>query len=84
MSAARATSSWPSVYEGSMADMRSWSCPRGAYQSSRPRIRTSVPSAMRTPPPARVRARFTGRLLRDDSITPRHAPPSAPGSVSVK
>ena len=46
-----------------MAVMRSWSWPRGAYQSSRPRIRTSVPSIMRTEPPALVRARFTATLL---------------------
>ena len=64
--------------------MRSWSWPRGAYQSSRPRIRTSVPSVIRTPPPARVRARFTEPLFRADSITPIEALPSKAGSVSVK
>ena len=65
-----------------MADIRSCSCPRGAYQSSRPRIRTSVPSVIRTPPPASVSVVFTEPLVRDDSITPIEAPPS--GSVRVK
>ena len=45
-------------------------------------MRTSVPSVMRTPPPASVRVVFTAPLVRDDSITPSDAPP--PWSVRVK
>ena len=37
--------------------------PRGEYQSSRPRMRTSVPSFMRTAPPARPERAVHGRLL---------------------
>jgi hypothetical protein len=65
-----------------MAVIRSCSCPRGEYQSSRPRMRTSVPAVIRTPPPALVSVLFTDPFVRDDSITPIEAPPS--GSVMVK
>ena len=56
-----------------MAVIRSWSWPRGEYQSSRPRMRTSVPSVIRTPPPASVSVVFTAPLVREDSITSSEA-----------
>ena len=78
MSAARAWRGWPSVYAGSMADMRSWSWPRGAYQSSRPgsapRCRGHAHAA--TGPREGEVHRALG--VRDDSITPRHAPRVVP------
>ena len=72
------------MYAGSIAVMRSCSWPRGAYQSIRPRIRTSVPSVMRTASPAALSERLTGSLLRSESITDRQDVPAKSGSVSVK
>ena len=45
-------------------------------------MRTSVPSVIRTPPPASVSVVFTEPLVRAESMTPNEAAPS--GSVSVK
>ena len=68
-----------------MAVIRSWSWPRGPYQSSRPRIRTSVPALIRTPPPAAVIVALTAGFWRLWSITAMvAAAPPGPGSHRLK
>ena len=77
----------PRVKAGSMSDI--WSCnrPPRSYQVTRARIRTSVPSAMRTEPPASVSRALTRRRAVSNSTTARLAiggrarSPSAAGST---
>ena len=59
----------PSVKAGSMSDIWSCSRPPRSYQVTRARSRTSVPSVMRTPPPASVSRALTRRRAVSNSTT---------------
>ena len=55
----RASAMRPNVYAGSIDFIRNDTVPRFAIHVTWARMRTSVPSVMRTAPPARCRMRFT-------------------------
>ncbi len=56
-----------------MSDICSWSRPPRSQNVTRPRSRTSVPSVIRTPPPASVSRALTRRRARSNSTTGRLA-----------